>query len=475
MNTGSPDVSPGVRDANQLEDGEQATLHGKKAAALVATLLLSVIAYQLNASMITPALPEMARQLKGSVDDIAQVSSLFFLAGAITGVVLSRVSDFWGRRRVLMAVLVVTAAGTVLCLVAPNLPVLLTGRVLQGASSAAFQIAYVVLNERLSRKAFATALGVITAINGGVGGVDGLLGGRLSDSFGYRSIFAVILVVGVAASACVAFVLPRDRGPVTAGRMDWWGAATLSVALYCVTYLVSHGFADGWNSTSTLGYLAGTVVSALAFGLVERRTATPLIALRHLKSRQVWPVIATTVIALSGIFAVINFTVVVISQNPGAGFGLSATESSLLYLTPAALIGLAAAPVSGWLADRRGWLLTLRAGLVLSIAALCVIAAFPLQKWTVFAAVAFLGITYNGLVLTTVNGLGVLNSPKDAPAALPGLNSAAFGIGASTGIGIVAPYAARGTPGGYGTALWISVGITVLALVASLFITRRPD
>lgn len=474
MNTGSPGAGPGIRDANPLEVAENGLLHGKKAATLVATLLLSVIAYQLNASMITPALPEMARRLHGSVDGIAQVSSLFFLAGAITGVVLSRLSDFWGRRRILIAVLLVTAVGTVLCLAAPNLPVLLTGRVLQGASSAAFQIAYVVLNERLSKKVFATALGVITAINGGVGGVDGLLGGRLSDAFGYRSIFAVILVIGVAASVCVAFVLPKDGRP-DKGRMDWWGAATLSIALYCVTYLVSHGFADGWHSASTLGYLAGTVVSAIAFGMVERRRATPLIALKHLKSREVWPVIATTVIALSGIFAVINFTVVVISQSPKIGFGMNATESSLLFLTPAALIGLAAAPMAGRLADRRGWLITLRVGLVLSIVALCVIASYPLEKWTVFAAVAFLGITYNGLVLTTVNGLGVLNSPKDAPAALPGLNSAAFGIGASTGIGIVAPYAARATHAGYSTALWISVGITVLALVASLFITRRAD
>ncbi|WP_329165698.1 MFS transporter [Streptomyces sp. NBC_01267] len=407
--------------------------------------------------------------------DISQVSSLFFLAGAICGVVLSRVSDFWGRRRILLAVLAVTTVGTILCIAAPNLPVLLTGRVLQGASSSAFQIAYVVLNERLSKKVFAAALGVITAINGGVGGVDGLFGGWLSDAFGYRSIFAVILVVGIAAAGCVALVLPKDGPPVTAGRMDWWGAGALSIALYCVTYLVSHGFADGWDSASTLGYLAGTVVSAVAFGFIERRRTTPLIALSHLKSREVWPVIATTVVVLSGIFAVINFTVVVISQNPETGFGLSATESSLLFLTPAALIGLAAAPMAGWLADRKGWLGTLRVGLVLSIVGLCVIAAFPLQKWTVFAAVAFLGITYNGLVLTTLNGLGVLNSPKDAPAALPGLNSAAFGTGASIGIGLVAPYATRGTLGGYSTALWISVGITVLALATSLFITRRED
>ncbi|MGW6399823.1 hypothetical protein [Streptomyces sp. NPDC055134] len=77
-------------------------------------------------------------------------------------------------------------------------------------------------------------------------------------------------------------------------------------------------------------------------------------------------------------------------------------------------------------------------------------------------------------VLTTLNGLGVLLSPKDAPAALPGLNGAAFGIGAGRGIG--APYAARATAGGCATALWISVAITVLALGTSLCIAApRTD
>ncbi|WP_405483715.1 MFS transporter [Streptomyces sp. NBC_00009] len=451
-------------------------LRGAQVVGLVATLLLGVISFQLNASMVTPALPDMAERLGGSVDDIAQVSSLFFLAGAIGGVILSRISDFVGRRKVLVAVLTVTAVGTLICFLAPSLPVLLIGRVLQGASSAAFQIAYVILNERLSAKVFGTALGVLTAINGGVGGVDGFFGGALSDRYGFRAIFAVILVVGVLAAVCVALFIPKDRPSVTAGRMDWWGAGALSVALYCVTYFVSHGSSDGWTSPSTLGYLAGTLVSALAFGLVERGRATPLVSLTHLKSRRMWPLVTTTVLVLSGVFAVINFTVVIISQNPDTGFGLSATDSALLFLTPAALIGLGAAPMAGWFAGKRGWLTTLRAGLVLSIVALCVVAAFPLDKWLVIAAVAFLGITYNGLVLTTLNGLGVLLSPKDAPAALPGLNGAAFGIGAGLGIGIVAPYAARATAGGYATALWISVAITVLALGTSLFIAApRTD
>lgn len=442
-------------------------------ALLVAVLVIGVLSYQLNSSMLTPALPDMAKTLGVSATDIGQVSSLFFLAGAVSGVVLSRWSDFIGRRRALVIVLIVLAIGTLLCIFAPTLPILLVGRVLQGASSAAFQLSYVILNERMTPKVFGTALGIITAVNGGVGGVDGYLGGLLSDSFGYRSIFVVIFLFGLIGLVGVALVVPGGRPAEVTGKMDWAGGATLSVGLISATYFVSEGSDVGWLAAPTLLFLAGAVVFFVAFWWIEKKRTTPLIAVQHLRSRQVWPVIATTILTLSGIFAVINFSVVLLSQGHAPGFGMSAADSALLYLMPPALIGVAAAPFSGWLAGKRGWILILRVGLFLSVLALAAIASFAFQQWLVFAMVAVLGVTYNGLVLTTSNGLGVLLSPAEAPAALPGLNGAAFGIGASLGIGVVAPFIGRATAAGYTTGLWISVAITLGALIASFFIAPR--
>ncbi|WP_336648253.1 MFS transporter [Microbacterium sp. MMO-10] len=447
-------------------------LRGGRSVLLVATLILTVVAFQLNSSMISPALPDISKQLGAPMDAVSQVSSLFFLAGAVGGIVLARWSDFIGRKRALLIVLALIALGTVLCLVAPNLPVLLVGRVLQGTSSAAFQISYVILAETLPAAVFPTVLGVLTAINGGVGGVDGWIGGLLADAYGFRSLFVVILVVAVVAIVAVLFAVPRDGEPSSSGRMDWWGAAALSIGLICVTYFVSTGSGQGWFSPPALLLLAGTAVSFGAFVMIEKRRRTPLVAVQHLRSRQVWPVLVVTVLTLSSVFAVINFTIVILSQNQAVGYGLNASTSALLYLTPPALIGLAAAPLSGWLAGRVGWIPMLRIGLALSIAALIVIALFPFSPWTVFAMFALLGVTYNGVVLTTTNGLGVLQSPNEAPAVLPSMNGTAFGFGASLGIAVVAPFVVSG---GFGVALWISVGISVLALVASLFLLPKTD
>ncbi|MDK6763467.1 hypothetical protein QP337_28340, partial [Escherichia coli] len=97
--------------------------------------------------------------------------------------------------------------------------------------------------------------------------------------------------------------------------------------------------------------------------------------------------------------------------------------------TPPALIGLAAAPLSGWLAGKIGWLTVLRTGLLISLCTIGGIWFFLDHQWVVFTLIAILGITYNGMILTTVNGLGVILAPPEAPGSLPGLNGAAFGVG----------------------------------------------
>jgi MFS family permease len=467
----SPASAP---DAVHLADGPRPA----RAAILITTLLLGVLSFQLNASMVTPALPQIGAHFGADAGAVAQVQSMFFLAGAISGPIMGRWSDFVGRRRALLLVLGVMAVGTVLCLVAPNLPVLIVGRFLQGVSSAIFALAYIVLRENLDAKVFGTSVGIIAAVNGGVAGFDGYAGGLMTEAFGFQSIFLVVLALAAIAAFCIVRFVPAGgvanggtaSDGIATGTMDWWGAGFLSVFLVCLSYFVSTGSSAGWTSVPALALLAGTVASFAAFCAVEKRRSSPLIAVHHLRSRQVWTVIATTVLTLAGIFAIMNFTVVLLSQDGKNGFGLSASLSALLFLTPAALIGVFAAPLAGWLTGRVGWIRTLRVGTALSLACAVLAALFVENQWAVLAAVAALGIFYNGFFLTSINGLSVLLSPKEAPGSLPGINGASFGTGASLGVVLVAPFAGLGTQGGYAVALWISVGITAAALLVSLLV-----
>jgi predicted MFS family arabinose efflux permease len=437
-------------------------------------LLFGVIAYQLNASMVAPAVPEMARRLGSTPEQVAFSQALFFLVGGISGVVLARYSDHAGRRKVLLYSLITMCVGTVVAMCAPNVSALMIGRLLQGACGATFQITYLIMREILTPRQFGPALGLVTAISGGVGGADQFLGGLFSDHWGFRSIFLFILVVGIAAIALSMAYVPESLA-ATPGRMDWRGAAALSAALICVNIGVNRGGSHGWSDLEALSLILAAPCCFILFWFAEKHSVDPLISTRHLKSRQVWPIVTTTLAALTGIFAAINFTLIIFSQDHRVGYGMSAAASSLMFLSPAAFIGLTSAPISGWLAPRIGWRVLMWSGLSFCAVTLMIATLLLDHRWAVCVAFCLLGVFYNGLTLTAINGLGVILSPKDSPGSLPGLNGACFGIGAGLGIAIVAPVSTAGTFRAFQSAMWISVGITVVALIASLWVQGSAE
>ena len=115
MNTSTPAAAaPSAEAASAVVLPQEAKFARRHAALLISTLLLGVLSFQLNASMVTPALPQIAASFGQGADSAAPVQSMFFLAGAIAGPVIGRWSDFIGRRAALLLVLAIMGAGTLL-------------------------------------------------------------------------------------------------------------------------------------------------------------------------------------------------------------------------------------------------------------------------------------------------------------------------------------------------------------------------
>jgi len=117
---------------------------------------------------------------------------------------------------------------------------------------------------------------------------------------------------------------------------------------------------------------------------------------------------------------------------------------------------------------------TLRAGIIATLVVTAATALFAMDKWIVFVLMLLFGIVYNGLLLTSASGMGVVQAPDDAPGSLPGISNACFGIGASIGFAWAGPVVAQATVSGYRTALWICVGIGLLALLSSFALQPKP-
>jgi len=447
----------------------------------MAALLAACLAFQLNASMLSPALVSIERQLRATAPEVAATQTAFFTAAALFSLFLPRLADILGRRRVLALSLLAMAVGCVVAALAPNIGVLFAGRVLQGASGPVIPIALVMLRAAVpDPKRYGTLMGVVAAINGGIAGFDALLGGYLVTHHGFASIFWTMAAVAVVAAAAVRLLTPesfaKDRR-----RLDVGGSVLLVVAvgaaLVCINEVGRLGDA---NPALVGGTAVLAAAGAIAFWQVEKRHAAPLVPVTQLRERSTWALVATTTLTLGGVFAIMNGLLPALAQDDSLGYQLDAEAVSALVLTPYAVAGLLVGPLSGRLAATIGYRTMLRVGI--GGAAVGLVGIMSGVGGTspvfLFAVAVWVGVTYAGIANIMLNGLGIVLSPADRPGSLPGLNTGAFNIGA--GLSFVVVYAVQAAaPTGDGPTLGYVAGTAagVLLLVGAFlmsFAVPRP-
>lgn len=450
----------------------------RSTAAVMTALLVACFAFQLNASMLSPALERMAKELKTTDDVIGLTQTVFFTAAALFSLFLPRLGDMIGRRKLLTGMMALTAVGCVLSALAGmtgSVALLFVGRVIQGVAGPTVPVCLIMLRVAVpDPKRYGTLLGVITAVNGGVAGVDALAGGWLAQNFGFGSVFWTMAVIAVLAAVAVAFLTDESLVPGN-HRMDWTGTIALVVAvgalLTIFTELAKLSNANFWL---VAGLFLLAALSAVAFWIQEERTSQPLVATVYLKSRSTWALLLTTTLTMTGVFAVMNGLVPGLAQNTGYGPGLGTDVVSFWTLTPYAIAGLLMGPVSGTLAGRFGYRKVLRVGLLGTVIGLgAIFAISPSATPVLLLAVnVFVGITYAGMSNIMLNGLGVVLSPSDNPGYLPGLNAGAFNLGAGISFAILPAVSVALGSGldGFQGAVITGLVLLALAFASSLLI-----
>lgn len=450
----------------------------RSTAAVMTALLVACFAFQLNASMLSPALERMAKELKTTDDVIGLTQTVFFTAAALFSLFLPRLGDMIGRRKLLTAMMALTAVGCVLSALAGmtgSVALLFVGRVIQGVAGPTVPVCLIMLRVAVpDPKRYGTLLGVITAVNGGIAGVDALAGGWLAQNFGFGSVFWAMAVIAVLAAVAVAFLTDESLVPGN-HRMDWTGTIALVVAVGAMLTIFNE-LAKLFNANFWLvaGLFLLAALSAVAFWIQEERTSQPLVATVYLKSRSTWALLLTTTLTMTGVFAVMNGLVPGLAQNTGYGPGLGTDVVSFWTLTPYAIAGLLMGPVSGTLAGRFGYRKVLRVGLLGTVIGLgAILAISPSATPVLLLAVnVFVGITYAGMSNIMLNGLGVVLSPSDNPGYLPGLNAGAFNLGAGISFAILPAVSVALGSGldGFQGAVITGLVLLALAFASSLLI-----
>ena len=460
---------------------------GRSIVALMAALLVAIFAFQLNASMMSPVLATMSKELHTTDAQVGLTQTVFFTAAALFSLFLPRLADLVGRKKVLTGILISTILGCVISALAPDVNVLMVGRILQGAAGPVVPMCLIMLRVRVTEeKRYAKLMAILTSVNGGIAGVDALLGGWLVGKYGFRSVFWTMAGIAVVAVIMIIFAAEESHAEETP-RMDWLGVVTLGIAFLSAYLAINEieNLASGVSkpSSANLILIAMLVIVAVVFFVVfwnvEDKSAAPLVSTHYMKQRRTWGLLSCTLLTMTGVFALTNGVVPQLAQDTKAGANLGASVVSFATLTPYAIIGLLFGPVAGMLAAKFGYRLVLRAGILLSMVGLLFgvyVAGVP-SVWALVVFSLVIGVSYAGIANIMLNGLGIVLSPKDNPGYLPGMNAGAFNLGAGLSFAIL--YAvmtnvarSNGATDGYMASMVAGIVLLALAFACSFLI---PD
>ena len=334
-------------------------------------------------TLVVPVVSEIGVALSASPSAVGWALTANLLAAAVATPVLGRLGDVHGRRPVLLGILVVVAAGSLLAAVTSSLPLLLVGRVLQGASYGLFPLSMAVLRDELPAARLTGAMAVVSGTLGIGGGLGLVLTGLLTRNGGdYHRIFWLSLGVTLAALVLAALTVPGRR-PDAGGRVDWLGAVVLGAALVLLLLPLSKGHEWGWTSVGTLGCFGAAALTFVAWLIVEGRVKSPLVAPSMLRSG---PLMVTHAAGLFiGVAMFVGFLgvsgFVQAPASGGYGFSASVLAASSVYLLPGALSGVVTAPLGGRLVRRFGGRATLLSAALVGAAGFALMAVLHSASW----------------------------------------------------------------------------------------------
>ncbi|WP_158635165.1 MFS transporter, partial [Tsukamurella asaccharolytica] len=173
----------------------------------------------------------IAGALDTSEATIGLSQTAFFMSAALFSIFIPRLSDIVGRRKILFFLIFVTTIGGVLSAITPNIELYFVSRIIQGFSGPVVPLCLLMLHAEVNDpKRYGMLMGIITAVNGGIAGIDAFLGGFIATHFGFRPVFWFIAAVGL---ITLPFILKgvRETKPSAGQKMDWFGVLFLVITL----------------------------------------------------------------------------------------------------------------------------------------------------------------------------------------------------------------------------------------------------
>ncbi len=383
-------------------------------------------------TMLVPSLPHIMNEFSLPYSLSPWILTTYLIAGAVMTPIASSLANLHGKKKILLCVMLVYAAGVVIGGITNDLYSFIVARGMQGVGMAMFPLAFSIIREQFPRNRLAIGQGIITSMfaSGSIMGL--LVGAGISEAFGWRMTFlSIVPVTGILLLVIMRSIREGQIHPqwqqqqpeqqqrqlqsgaehaMPKQSLDVYGAITLAVVitsfLLLLTYLGQdeNSGARGSNG-DMMTLLAVSVVCAASFAafiFVERRAAQPLIDYRLFKNKTL--LLANVMIIVIGLSMFTVFqTIPILAESPKPiGFGSNVTEAATIQL-PFAVILLVFGPTSGFIVSKMGSIRPAIIGSVVNVLGFLLLALFHSLPWMVSVS---LGIVSTGLSLGSV---GIMN------------------------------------------------------------------
>jgi EmrB/QacA subfamily drug resistance transporter len=395
-------------------------------------VLVSVATFMLllDVTIVNVALPDIQRSLHASLSSLQWVVDAYSLMLASFLLTAGSLGDRLGRRRVFTIGFGIFTFASFLCGICDDPTLLNLCRGLQGVGGAGmFATSLALIGQEFQGKDRATAFGIWGATVGGAVAVGPLIGGVITENFGWEWIFFVNVPIGIVAMVLterkVRNVFAKEAEP-----LDIPGLVTFSASLFLFIYALIRGNPEGWGSAVILACLIGAAVLMAAFITIERRTRYPMLDLNLFRNRAFNGVSIVAFCLSGGSFALFLYITIYMQ----GVLDYSPLEAGVRFL-PLTVLSFVASPISGSLSHRVPLRILMGVGLGLcGVGLLLMNGVSPDSTWTTLLAGFLVSGVGSGITNPAIGQGAIAVVPVEKSGMGSGINSTFRQVGIATGV-----------------------------------------
>ena len=464
--------------------------------AILSSTLLTVF---FSETMLLPAIPEIIQDFNIPYGTAAWIFSAYLIVAAVMTPVAGRLSDLYGKKKVLLTLLAIYIAGLTAGGFADNISFLLATRIIQGVGLAAVPAAFSLLRDTFPPARLAIAIGVFGSAYS-AGSVVGLLAGAsIIQSFGWHATFLAIVPFSVLVTLMISRFVKENRqnqsitkAPNNTSDKRGWGSlpidvrGVLALSATITSFLIALTLIQIGISSENLPQIAtafaASAISLAVFVFLERKIVPPFVDLRLLRHMILLPsyiLLISTGIAMFMIYP----TIVQLVRSPvPLGFGGDAVDAANVQLSFMVMF-LVFASITPFIINKIGSVRPAIIGAIISLVGGVGLLAF---HSTEFAVSANLAVIASGLSLTMTAtwNMVVSSSPKEFTGISVGVGALLLFIGMAIGPALAGVYmesketveGVQGSfpsPGSYDTVFLTAGLLSAVSLVFGLVLRRK--